>query len=71
MIKKSTYIRKFSVTQRRQIETIMQEHGIKTVAKALLFAADQYQDHKNEIARLKRFLAMKDKKIEKLQNPPV
>ncbi|MDV6167899.1 hypothetical protein R1T16_05645 [Flavobacterium sp. DG1-102-2] len=66
MIKDSAYIRQFTPEQSKALETIAAEHKINTAKNVLLFALEQYRDNQNEIARLKRFLDMKQKKIEKL-----
>lgn len=67
MIKNSAYIRQFTPEQKRQIEAISAEHGIKNANEVLLFALAQYP----EIARLKRLIEYKQRKIERLtgENP--
>ena len=68
MIKQSTYIRKFTPLQRKQLEAIEQKEKIKTVPEILFFALDKYHDQQKEIERLKRIIEYKQKKIEKLTN---
>ncbi|HEX8269789.1 MAG TPA: hypothetical protein VF581_07845 [Flavobacterium sp.] len=66
MIKKSTYIRSFTQSQRKQLQAVQQEQKIKTVPEILFFALEQYIDQKAEIERLKRLLQYKQNKIERL-----
>jgi len=62
VIKNSAYIRKFTPEQKRQIEAISAEHGIKNANDVLLFALEQYP----VIARLKSIIEYKQRKIERL-----
>lgn len=66
MIKNSAHIRKFTPEQKKQLEAISVAQDIPTANNVLLFALDKYQQQLNEIDRLKRFLDMKQKKIEAL-----
>jgi len=67
MIKDSAYIREFTPEQKRQLQAIADAQDIASAKNVLLFALEQYQAQQNEIARLKRFLEMKQKKIEALE----
>lgn len=67
MIKNSAHIRKFTPEQKRQLKAIADTQDIATAKNVLLFTLEQYQAQQNEIARLKRFLEVKRKKIEALQ----
>lgn len=66
MIKKSTYIRKFTAKQIKQLEAIQKEKKIKTIPKILLFALEQYHEQITDIARLNRIIQLKQNKIERL-----
>ena len=68
MIKNSAYIREFTPKQRQQVENIATEQKIKNANEVLLFALDQYQEQKQDIARLNRIIAIKQSKIERLEN---
>lgn len=67
MIKNSTYIRGFTPEQRKNLEKVQAETGFKTVPEILFFALDKYLDQTAEIARLKRIIEYKQKKIERLE----
>lgn len=67
MIKNSTYIRSFTSEQRKNLEKVQTEQGFKTVPEILFFALDKYLDQKAEIARLKRIIEYKQKKIERYE----
>jgi hypothetical protein len=68
MIKKSTYIRKFTTKQRKQLELVAQNEDLKTVPEILFFALDKYLEQTADIARLNRIIQLKQNKIEKLTN---
>lgn len=68
MIKKSTYIRSFTPTQRKQLESVQKEQNIKTVPEILFFTLDNYIEQKKEIARLNRIIQYKQKKIDDLNS---
>lgn len=67
MIRKSTYIREFTPRQTKQLKQISEEEKINTTANVLLYTLEVYQDQKQEIERLKRFLVLKQNKIETLK----
>lgn len=66
MIKNSTYIRGFSPKQRKQLEALQAQTKLKTVPDLLFYALDNYDDKQKEVERLKRIIALKQKKIEAL-----
>lgn len=66
MIKTSTYIRSFTAKQRKQLEQLQEQTKLKTVPDLLFFSLDSYLDQQKEIARLKRIIEYKQKKIERL-----
>ncbi len=66
MIKTSTYIRKFTPKQRKQLQTVAQNEGFKKVPEILFFALDRYLDQVADIGRLNRIIDMKQRKIERL-----
>lgn len=66
MIKKSTYIRSFTITQHKQLEKVAKEQKIKTVPEILFFSLDSYLEQKLEIERLKRIIQLKKNKIDEL-----
>lgn len=68
MIKNSTYIRKFTAKQRKQMEAIALEKKIKTAPEILFFALDNYIEQKKDIARLNRIIDLKQKKIDNLNS---
>ena len=68
MIKSQIYIRKISAEQRRQMQAIQSENKkLKTGPDVLLFALGQYQELKQEVARQKRIVQIKDNKIQRLK----
>lgn len=68
MIKNSTYIRKFTAKQRKQMEAVALEQKIKTAPEILFFALDNYIEQKKEIARLNRLIQYKQNKIDNLKS---
>lgn len=68
MIKQSTYIRKFSTAQRKQLESVAVEQGLKTVPEILFFTLENYIEQRKEIERLKRIIQYKQNKIDNLNN---
>jgi hypothetical protein len=66
MIKTSTYIRKFTPKQRKQLQTVAQNEGFKKVPEILFFALDRYLEQTADIGRLNRIIEMKQRKIERL-----
>ncbi len=68
MIKESTYIRKFTTVQRKQLEIVANEQGFKTVPEILFFSLENYIDQRKEIERLNRIIQYKQKKIDNLNN---
>ncbi|EKT3957676.1 hypothetical protein NTJ28_001663 [Flavobacterium psychrophilum] len=68
MIKKSTYIRKFTTAQRKQLENVAVEQDLKTVPEILFFTLENYIEQRKEIERLKRIIQYKQNKIDKLNN---
>ena len=70
MIKNSTYIRSFTITQRLQMERVQSKNKLKTVPDILFFCLDNYLDQLKEIARLNRIIEYKQKKIDNLIETP-
>lgn len=68
MIKNSTYIRSFTPTQKKLLEQVAQEQGLKNANEVLLFTLSSHLEQKKDIARLNRIIEMKQKKIESLNN---
>lgn len=68
MIKNSAYIRKFTPAQKAMLEQLSVDLKMKNANNILLHCLEQYAGKENEIARLKRFLYRKQRKIEELQN---
>ena len=66
MIKEQAYIRKFTPKQKALLLKLSDELKIKNAKDVLLFCLENRQDLMNENARLKRFLDLKQKKIEVL-----
>ncbi len=66
MIKTSTYIRKFTPKQRKQLQTVAQNEGFKKVPEILFFVLDRYLEQVADIGRLNRIIDMKQRKIERL-----
>lgn len=67
MIKKSAYIRQFTLEQKRLLETVAAEHNIKNANDVLLFVLEQHYALVNERNRYIKFNDMKTKKIEALK----
>lgn len=67
MIKDSTYIRKFTLQQKQQMEIVSQEQKLKTVPDILFFCMDKYLEIKNDAERLQRIIEMRRKKEEDLK----
>jgi|GEM_PF-2704781 len=63
MIKNSTHIRKFTPKQRQLLELVAEAKKLKTVPDILFFALENYIEQEKEIARLKRIIEYKQKKI--------
>lgn len=66
MIKNSTYIKKFSPRHKELLEQLSAELKMKNASDILLHCLEQFVDNRNEIARLKRFLVLKQNKINAL-----
>lgn len=66
MIKNNTIIRNLNDKQKQQLVAVQEQQKIKSVSKTFLFVLDAYLDQQKDIERLKRFLDLKQKKIEKL-----
>jgi len=67
MVKEQVYIRKLSADEKKALQAIMDETGLKTAKAAMLHALTAYQDKLTEVARLNRIIEYKQKKIERLQ----
>ena len=67
MIKQGVNIRKFSTLQRKMLQKIGFENGIKTVPKILFFCVDKVYDYKADLARKDRIIAYKQSKIVELK----
>lgn len=69
MIKKSTYIRKFTLKQVRLMEQLQaQNKQLKTVPDILFFALERSVELEKDLARMKRFNEIKQARIELLNN---
>lgn len=66
MIKNSAYIRDFSPETKALLEQLSAELKMKNASDIFLYALEQFRDNKNEIARLKRLIEYKQKKINAL-----
>lgn len=67
MIKSSTYIRKFTEKQIKQMEQVKATNKkLKTVPDILFFALDNFTDLQKDNERLKRLIDFKQKKINNL-----
>jgi len=62
MIKYSTYIRKFTAKQKKQLEAVAAAKKLKTVPDILFFALENYIELVKDVARLNRIIEMKHKK---------
>lgn len=67
MIKKGVNIRSFTTLQRKMLDKIGFENGIKTVPKILFFCVDKFYDCKSDLARKDRIIAYKQSKIVELK----
>lgn len=67
MIKKSTYIRNFTLKQRKQLEIVALEQDFKTVPEILFFALENYIEQRKDFERLHRIIQIKQNKIERLE----
>lgn len=68
MIKDSTYIRKFTGKQKKQLEEVAAAQKLKTVPDILFFALENYIELSKDNARLNRIIEMKHKKQLNLQD---
>lgn len=68
MIKSQIYIRKLTPEQKKQLEVIASEQKLKNGTDVFFHILEQYNEHKNEIARLKRINEYKQKKINRQEN---
>ena len=67
MLGETTYIRKFTPEQRQQMEAVAMAFNLKTAPQVLFFTLDKYMEQQQDIARLKRLMALKQTKYETLQ----
>ena len=67
MIKDSTYIRKFTAKQKKQLEEVAAAQKLKTVPDILFFSLENYIELVKDVARLNRIIEMKHKKQLNLQ----
>ena len=67
MIKDSTYIRKFTAKQKKQLEEVAAAQKLKTVPDILFFSLENYIELSKDYARLNRIIEMKLKKQLNLQ----
>lgn len=67
MIKDSTYIRKFTAKQKKQLEEVAAAQKLKTVPDILFFTLENYIELSKDNARLNRIIEMKHKKQLNLQ----
>jgi len=66
MIKNSAYIREFSPETKALLEQLSAELKMKNASDILLHCLKHFVDNRNEIARLKRLIEYKQKKINAL-----
>jgi len=67
MIGSTVYIRTFSPAQKKAMHDIAAAEYLTTGTAVLLFVLEKYSEKVNEVARLNRFLDMKNTKIEALK----
>lgn len=67
MLGETTYIRKFTPEQRQQMEAVAMAFNLKTAPQVLFFTLGKYMEQQQDIARLKRLMALKQTKYEALQ----
>lgn len=67
MIKDSTYIRKFTTKQKKQLEEVAAAQKLKTVPDILFFTLENYIELSKDNARLNRIIEIKHKKQLNLQ----
>lgn len=67
MIKDSTYIRKFTAKQKKQLEEVAAAQKLKTVPDILFFSLENYIELVKDVARLNRIIEMKSRKQMQLQ----
>lgn len=67
MIKDSTYIRKFTAKQKKQLEEVATAQKLKTVPDILFFSLENYLELVKDVARLNRIIEMKSRKQMQLQ----
>lgn len=67
MIKDSTYIRKFTAKQKKQLEQVAAAQKLKTVPDILFFSLENYLELVKDVARLNRIIEMKSRKQMQLQ----
>lgn len=67
MIKDSTYIRKFTAKQKKQLEEVAAAQKLKTVPDILFFTLENYIELSKDNARLNRIIEIKHKKQLNLQ----
>lgn len=66
-IKNSVHIRELSAAEKALLQNLSAETGITTAVALLQYMMAHWADKQNEIARLNRLLAYKQKKIEALR----
>lgn len=66
MIKNSTYIRKFTNQQRKQLLLVQEQTKLKTVPDILFYTLDNFLSQKADIERLLRIINYKQTKIDNL-----
>ena len=66
MIKNSTYVRKFTNQQRKQLLLVQEQTKLKTVPDILFFTLDNFLSQKADIERLLRIINYKQTKIDNL-----
>lgn len=67
MIKNQVYIRKLSPEQKKQLETIAAEEGLKNGTDVFLHILGRYTEMQQELARKDRIINYKQKKINQLK----
>lgn len=63
MIKKSTYIRSFTLLQQKQLEKVAKEQNFKTTPEILFFTLDKYLEQKKQIEKLNEIIDSKKQEI--------
>lgn len=67
-IKNSVHIRKLTKAEKAVLQSVSDANNIATAAGCVQYMMAQWADKDNEIARLNRIIAYKQRKIERYEN---